>query len=68
MGYHEGHHFSGTCDLCGEPFDQSSRRPSLNEVGEFVRTIPEAGFGGQDITETVIAHAQCGLDAGLELA
>lgn len=49
----------GDCDICGEPYDQTSSRPSMNEVGEF--WDPEKN-------DSVVAHAQCGIDAGLELA
>lgn len=55
----------GWCELCGEPYDTLGS-PMYSEVGEFVDTR------GDD-TESphpkhVIAHAQCGLDHGLELA
>jgi hypothetical protein len=48
--------FKGKCDLCGEPYDCRT-----DEVGEFVdHKVGEAA--------SVTAHAQCGLDANLELA
>lgn len=43
------------CQLCGEPAD--------GEMGEF--GLPE-GQTDPDGTVSVVAHAQCGLDAGLE--
>lgn len=42
------------CGICGEPAD--------NEMGEFF--TPD----WPDDKPSVIAHAQCGIDAGLELA
>lgn len=51
-----------TCELCGEPF----KLPEENEqVGEFYDPA-KAAIGGA--TGHVIAHAQCGIDAGLDLA
>lgn len=51
--------FSGQCELCGEPYDQLAvSEPSLSDVGEFV----------DGNSNHVIAHAQCGIDAGLEIA
>lgn len=47
----------GECELCGEHYDRNGP-PSRSEVGEFV----------SDSGEHVIAHAQCGLDAGYPLA
>lgn len=50
----------GECGICGERYDISAfDRPSLCEVGEFVTA---------DGSDTVVAHAQCGLDYELELA
>lgn len=46
----------GSCDLCGEPFSYLT-----DEVGEFWDGDDEDG-------ESVIAHAQCGIDHGLQLA
>lgn len=50
--------FKGKCDLCDEPYDARSPLPSRNEVGEFV--APDGTH--------VIAHAQCGITSGYELA
>lgn len=50
--------FSGICDLCGEPYNCLSEKPSEAEVGEFVDSN----------SNHVIAHAQCGIDSGLEMA
>ena len=47
------------CKICGEEIDRSSPLPSKNEAGEFI----DRATGRH-----VIAHAQCGIDAGLELA
>ena len=44
----------GACEICGEPAD--------NEMGEIYS--PE----WPDDKPSVIAHAQCGIDAGLEVA
>lgn len=44
----------GECDLCGEPYSYLH-----DEVGE---------FWDKDADDSVIAHAQCGIDHGLELA
>ena len=53
--------FTGECDLCGEGYDMTrTDAPSLSEVGEFHR--PDHPDGN------AIAHAQCGFDAGLDLA
>lgn len=47
------------CQLCGEPAD--------DEMGEF--TLPEPHPNGNlEDKRSVIAHGQCGLDHGLELA
>lgn len=48
-----------TCELCGEPIDFMSPLPSLSEAGEFWEPDEKRG---------VIAHADCGLSYGLELA
>lgn len=48
----------GECEICGEPYCTNGTRLSLAEVGEFV--APENNH--------VIAHAECGLNAGYELA
>ena len=50
--------FSGICDLCGEPYNQLSDKPSEADVAEYVDSN----------SNHVIAHAQCGIDAGLEMA
>ncbi|WP_160161187.1 hypothetical protein [Actinomadura sp. K4S16] len=46
-----------TCELCGERIKTDAHGFPIEEAGEFTK--------GDD---SVIAHAQCGLDAGLELA
>lgn len=47
------------CQICGEPAD--------DEMGEF--TLPEAHpNGGTSDNRSVVAHGQCGIDHGLELA
>ncbi len=48
-----------TCELCGEPIDFMSPLPSLSEAGEFWEPDEKRG---------VIAHANCGLVSGMELA
>lgn len=45
------------CQICGEPAD--------GEMGEF--GLPD-GQTDPDGAVSVVAHAQCGLDAGLEIA
>jgi hypothetical protein len=47
--------FPDGCGLCGEPADA--------EMGEFWDPERNGGQGGG-----VIAHGQCGLDAGMEMA
>lgn len=44
------------CQLCGEPAD--------DEMGEFALPIGQTDPNG---CVTVVAHAQCGLDRGLEI-
>lgn len=51
----------GPCDICGEEIDYESPLPSKNEAGEF---CDPADPGGKHY----IAHAQCGIDAGFQLA
>lgn len=49
------------CQLCGEPAD--------DEMGEF--SLPVNPFDHDYLTKdypTVVAHGQCGLDHGLEMA
>lgn len=46
------------CDLCGEEIENDANGFSIEETGEFTGNEGEA----------VVAHAQCGLDAGLSLA
>lgn len=46
-----------TCEICGEPIKTDAYGMYLEEVGEFV---------AED--SSVIAHAQCGIDAELPLA
>jgi hypothetical protein len=48
----------GDCEICGERYDVRSPLPSISEIGEFVEA---------DGTH-VITHAECGVNAGLELA
>ncbi|WP_160161188.1 hypothetical protein [Actinomadura sp. K4S16] len=46
------------CELCEEPFEQDEdEMPDGGDIGHFIR-------GGK----TIVAHGQCGLDAGLRLA
>lgn len=45
------------CQICGEPAD--------GEMGEFA--LPK-GKTAPDGTVSVVAHGQCGLDHGLEIA
>lgn len=74
MPYNDEFCFSGTCDLCGEGFDTTSRQPSKNEVGEFYllpdhEPIEKPMEDGRWMPgDHVIAHAQCGIDADLALA
>lgn len=49
----------GKCEICGEDYDQNDPRPSVADVGEFY----DPKFDGD-----IIAHAQCGINAGLEPA
>lgn len=51
------------CGCCGEPFKVDRQGMYLEEVGEFWDDDGDDGTGA-----SVLAHAQCGLDAELELA
>lgn len=69
MAYTDEDKGLGECDLCGDWFDLNSSTPSRAEVGEFVRDRTEHDAEGSvAIIEHVIAHAQCGIDHGLEMA
>lgn len=50
---------TGRCDICGEPYDVNDGRASLSDIGE---------FWDPEIDDSLIAHAQCGISAGLEQA
>lgn len=50
------------CDICGEEIDWLSPLPSKCEAGEFYD--PNLPIDAKH----VVAHAQCGIDRGLELA
>lgn len=50
----------GECDICGERYDNDSPSPSISEFAEFWN--PKTEEGG------IIAHGECGLGAGYELA
>lgn len=52
----------GDCEICGERYDIEDPRPSMNEVAEF------ATFDGDGNYVGVVAHGQCGIDRGLEMA
>lgn len=54
--YNEGEGEAPDCQICGEPGDL--------EMGEFSLPEPDP----QDGSLSVVAHAQCGLDHGLEIA
>jgi hypothetical protein len=54
------------CELCGELIDWSSPLPSKSEAGEFYD--PSIDKGDSPMQGHVIAHAQCGIDAGLDMA
>ena len=69
----------GHCQLCGEPIaadENDSTLPNLREeVGEFglsddVRNLYDFKDGGStpEREPSVIAHASCGLEWGLEIA
>lgn len=61
----------GRCDLCGEVYDHLMfDHPSLSDVGEFVSRSDRYEKGDRlgSVLKHVIAHAQCGIDHGLELA
>lgn len=47
------------CDLCGEPI-------KIDQYGHFKDEVGE--FWDERRDDSVIAHAQCGLDAKLEMA
>jgi len=52
---------TATCGVCGELIDWNDPRPSKSDAGEFWDPAkPEA--------DSVIAHAECGLGAGLVIA
>lgn len=51
--------FAGDCDFCGEWYHVDDSRSSVSEVGEFYSESEESHK---------IGHAQCGLDAGWEIA
>ena len=51
------------CQICGEPF-----RSIHDEVGEFCEPGGDTDGNPRSVFEHKIAHAQCGLDAGMELA
>lgn len=48
-----------TCEICGEPIKTDKHGMYLEDVGE---------FWDEDQDTSVIAHAQCGIDADLEMA
>jgi hypothetical protein len=58
----------GQCELCGETYDQADPRPSRSEVAEFFDHERQHADPSKPFAGHVIAHAQCGIDAGLELA
>lgn len=59
MSEHHHHTGRGDCELCGEGFRLNEQGGYAEEVGEFWDHTRDRG---------VMAHADCGLDAGFELA
>ena len=47
------------CGLCGERFQVGSNGMYAEEVGEFWSEVKQ---------DSVIAHAECGINAGMEMA
>lgn len=64
MPNHDENYMKGDCDICGEPYDANDPRPSMSEVAEFCD--PDREWDEHE--NSFVAHAQCGLDAGYELA
>lgn len=66
--YRNGDPTEEDCGICGENIT------TADEVGEFVlqryeiERLEDGSLKRTDIRESVVAHAQCGLDHGLELA
>lgn len=49
------------CDLCGECLDE--------DIGEmYGEPKPRHGMQGNELIEVGLVHAQCGIDAGWEIA
>ena len=48
----------GDCAVCGEAYDVRSTLSSVSDIGEFVNENGEHG----------ICHAECGINAGFDLA
>lgn len=62
----------GACEICGEHYDTSSPRSSVADIGEFYdpdeAAKAEVGLTSNPFPGHVIAHAECGINAGLEIA
>lgn len=60
---------SNRCELCGELFDENSQRAEMYDPSEAEPdpVADNADFHGFEV-KSVICHAECGLQKGLEVA
>lgn len=49
----------GRCEICSEEWNVNDERPSVSDIGE---------FWDPSVDDSIVAHVECGLSAGLETA